>query len=48
MKFFEIPHLKKIPDNIIIHVGTNNTPHSSSYEMYHEMQSLKKFHFELF
>ena len=37
MKFFVVPHLKKKPDNIIIHVGTNNAPHSSSYEMFHEI-----------
>ena len=28
MKFFVVPHFKKKPDNII-HVGTNNAPHSS-------------------
>ena len=43
MKFFVVPHLKKKPDNIIIHVGTNNAPHSSSYEMFHEIQSLRNF-----
>ena len=41
MKFFVVPHLKKKPDNIIIHVGTNNAPHSSSYEIFHEIQRLK-------
>ena len=43
MKFFVAPHLKKNPDNIIIHVGTNNAPYSSSYEMFHEIQSLRNF-----
>ena len=43
MKFFVVPHLKKKPDNIIIHVGTNNAPHSSPYEMFQEMQSLRNF-----
>ena len=43
MKFFVVPHLKKKPDNIIIHVGTNNAPHSSSYETFHEIQSLRNF-----
>ena len=28
MKFFVVPHFKKKPENII-HVGTNNAPHSS-------------------
>ena len=43
MRFFVVPHLKKKPDNIIIHVGTNNTPHSGSYEMFHEIQILRNF-----
>ena len=43
MKFFVVPHLKKKPDNIIIYVGTNNAPRSSSYEIFHEIQSLKNF-----
>ena len=43
MKFFVVPHLKKKPDNIIIHVGTNNAPHSSSYEIFHEIQRLRNF-----
>ena len=43
MKFFVVPHLKKKPDNITIHVGTNNAPHSSPYEMFHEIQSLRNF-----
>ena len=46
MKFFIVPHLKKKPDNAIIHVGTNNAPHSSSYEMFHEIQSLRNFIFK--
>ena len=41
MKFFVVPHLKKKPDNIIIHVGTNNAHHSSSHEMFHEIKSLR-------
>ena len=38
--FFIVPHLKKGPDNII-HAGTNNAPHSNSYEIFHEIQSLR-------
>ena len=42
IKFFVVSHLKKTQDNII-HVGTNNAPHSSLYEMFHEIQSLRNF-----
>ena len=31
MKFFVVLHVEKKPDTIIIHVRTNNAPHSSSY-----------------
>ena len=31
------------PDNIIIHVRTNNAAQSTSYEMFHEIQSLRNF-----
>ena len=27
MKFFAVPLLKKKPDKVIIHVGTNDAPH---------------------
>ena len=37
MRFFVVPRLKKKPDIIIIHVGTNNVPYSSSYEMFQEI-----------
>ena len=40
MKIFVVPRLKKKPDNIIIHVETNNAPRSSSYEMFHEIKSI--------
>ena len=43
IKFFAVPYLKKKPDNIIIHVGPNNAPHSSLYKMFHEIQSLRNF-----
>ena len=48
MKIFVVPHLKKMPDNIIIHAGTNNTPppsppHCNPYEMFQEVQSLRNF-----
>ena len=43
MKFFVVLHVEKKPDTIIIHVRTNNAPHSSSYEMVHEIQSLGNF-----
>ena len=43
MTFFVVPHLKKYPDFFIIHVRTNNVPHSSSYEVFQETQSLRNF-----
>ena len=43
MEIFVVPHLKKKPDNIIIHVETNNAPHSSSYETFHEIKSMRNF-----
>ena len=42
MKIFVVPHFKKKPDNIT-HVGTNNASHSSPYERFQEMQSLRNF-----
>ena len=39
-----INYFKKAPpQTFIIHVGTINAPHSSSYEMFHEIQSLRNF-----
>ena len=43
IKFFVVPHLKEKSDNIIIHVGTNNAPRFSPYEMFQDMQSLRNF-----
>ena len=49
MKIFVLPHLKKKPDNIIIHAGTNTlsplplTAIHMKYEMFQEVQSLRNF-----
>ena len=43
MRFFVVPHLKKKSDNIIIHVGINNTSRSSLNKMFHEIQILRSF-----
>ena len=43
LSFFVVPHLKEKSDNIIIHVGTNNAPRFSPYEMFQDMQSLRNF-----
>ena len=33
MKFFVVPHLRKNPDKIVLHVGTNDAPHATPKEM---------------
>ena len=43
-----IPYLKKEPENIIIHIGTNNSPYETEDFIYKELVSVKeainKFH----
>ena len=41
MKFFAAPLLKKKPDKIIIHVGTNDASHFFPDEMFKNMKELR-------
>ena len=41
MKFFAVPLLKKKPDKVIIHVGTNDAPHFTPDEMFKNMKELR-------
>ena len=41
MKFFVVPLLKKKPDKVIIHVGTNDAPHFIPDEMFKNMKELR-------
>ena len=41
MKFFVVPLLKKKPDKVIIHVGTNAAPHFTPDEMFKNMKELR-------
>ena len=34
IKFFIIPHLRKSPDKIVLHVRTNDLPHATPQEMF--------------
>ena len=43
MKFFIIPHLRKNPDKIVPHVGTNDAPHATLKEMLNAIKDLKSF-----
>ena len=43
MKFFVVPLLKKKPDTVIIHVGTNDGPHFTPDEMFKNMKELRLF-----
>ena len=43
MKFFSVPLLRKKPDKVIIHVGTNNTLHFTPDEMFKNMKELRLF-----
>ena len=42
-KFFIIPHLRKSPDKIVIHVGTNDAPHTTPQKMCNAIKDLKSF-----
>ena len=42
-KFFIIPHLRKSPDKIVLHVGTNDAPHATSKEIFNAIKDLKSF-----
>ena len=43
IKFFVIPHLRKNPDKIVLHVGTNDAPHATPKEMFNAIIDLKSF-----
>ena len=43
MYYYIKPLLKKCPDNIILHVGTNNTVNEPSKMVLHKLLNLKKF-----
>ena len=43
MKFFIIPHLRKSPDKIVLHVGTNDAPHATPEEMFNAIKDLISF-----
>ena len=38
-----VPLLKKKPDNIILHFGTNDAPYKNEDEIYKELKSIKDF-----
>ena len=38
-----VPLLKKKPDNIILHFGTNGAPYKNEDEIYKELKSIKDF-----
>ena len=48
LQYHLIPYLKKKPDNIIIHVGTNDSPYKTEDLIYKELlnvkQTINKFH----
>ena len=43
MKFFVVPHLRKNPDKIVLHVGTIDAPHATPKEMFSAIKDLKSF-----
>ena len=40
-KFFIIPHLRKSPDKIVLHVGTNDAPHVTLKELFNAIKDLE-------
>ena len=40
MRLFAVPLLKKKPDKVIVHVGTNDSPHFTPDEMFKNMKKL--------
>ena len=40
MTFFIIPHLRKSPDKIVLHVGTNDASHATPKEMFNAIKDL--------
>ena len=43
IKFFVIPYLRKNPDKIVLHIGTNDAPHATPKEMFNAIIDLKSF-----
>ena len=43
IKFFVVPHLRKNPDKIVLHVGTIDAPHATPKEMFNAIKDLKSF-----
>ena len=43
IKFFVVPHLRKNPDKIVLHVGTNDAPHATPKETFNAIKDLKSF-----
>ena len=41
LMFHLIPNLKKNPDNIIIHIGTNDAPYKNENVLYEELKQIK-------
>ena len=41
--YYLVPLLKKKPDNIILHFGTNDAPYKNEDEIYKELKSIKYF-----
>ena len=41
--YYLVPLLKKKPDNIILHFGTNDAPYKNEDELYKELKSIKDF-----
>ena len=41
LMFHLIPNLKKKPDNIIIHIGTNDAPYKDENVLYEELKQIK-------
>ena len=37
------PLLKKVPTNIILHIGSNDSPHKSADQIYSEILNLKRY-----
>lgn len=43
MKFFIIVHLRKSPEKIALHAGTNDAPHAAPRDMFNAIKYLKPF-----
>ena len=47
MYYYLVPLLRKRPDKIVLHVGTNDAPHIKADEMLQELGKLKSFTWEM-